>query len=97
LTAEWASRVLGIKDAEVAPDATDDDIIKLLKAKLKTARFNLQVLLYGSETLAAKVPEKFIQRITQLMLRNFLRMAGQTISDRVTQMAEQFRAVSVAA
>ena len=88
-----AQRVMIISDSIV-------DIIKatrLMKKQVKTGRFNLQVLLYGAETLAAGVPDNTIRRITQRMFLNFLRAAGQSVSDRVNQMADEFRAIAKAA
>jgi len=94
----------GLPEDEKVLTTTDSvaDIIETMrllkaKAKVKTDRFQLQVLLYGGEILAAGIPDDVVRRITQQMLQNFLRVAGQSISDRVNQMAEQFQAIEKAA
>ncbi|MBU9889916.1 MAG: hypothetical protein KTQ49_08640, partial [Candidatus Omnitrophica bacterium] len=73
------------------------DTTQRLKQRARGGRVNLQVLLYGGETLVAGIPDDVVRRITQQMFLNFLAAVGQSVSDRVNQMAAQFRAVSTAA
>lgn len=83
----------------ITRDSTSEiaEATRLLKSRVGGGRVNLQVLLYGGETLVTGIPDDVVRRITRQMFLNFLAAAGQSISDRVNQMADQFRAVSRAA
>jgi len=74
--------VMSVKAAEIE-----------LKRRVKTGHPNLRVLLYGGETLKGAIPDA-IQRITQQMFQNFIRMAGADVAARISRLAEEFRATS---